>query len=310
MEKSKNIFDAYISAFTNYFKFSGRATRYDFWGFRLIDFTIAAVLSIFAALWNPASVLSGLYTLATLFPSLAFTSRRLHDVGKSFWWFWGSILLIVLSSVCGAMSDYAGEDAIFFSVLYILVVLATIVYSFYLLYLTCKKSCDDTKFGEPLKEDDVYVKRSKWFIVAYFAIIAALILSVAVIAGYSKAIGKYEVNKAVDQIAMLQANIHELFKNSDSYDGLSAAFVVEAGAVPEDMLGGTQLVNPFGGLVGVMGHDKMFMILYSDVPLDACKYLSEQNWGSSLLEMSYNFGEAQNCQECVEQGCELGWVFK
>lgn len=310
MENSKTILRAYGSAFKSYFKFSGRATRYDFWGFKLIDFAISSALSILAAFWNPIYFLSGLYWLATIFPSLSLTSRRLHDVGKSFWWFWGSILLIVLSSVCGAMSDYAGNDAVFFSVLYILVVLVTVVYSFYLLYLACKKSSGDTKFGEPLKEDDVYVKRSRWFIVAYFAIIAALILSVAVIAGYSKAMGKYKVNKAVDQIAMLQANVHELFKNSDSYDGLSAAFVVEAGAVPEDMLGETQLVNPFGGLVGVMGHDKMFMIIYSDVPLDACKYLSEQNWGNSLLEMSYNFGEAQNCQQCVEQGCELGWVFK
>ena len=308
MENSKTILRAYGGAFKNYFKFSGRATRYDFWGFKLIDLAVTFVLSIFAALWSPISILSGLYGLATIFPSLALTSRRLHDVGRSFWWFWGSILLIVLASVCGAMSDYMG--AVFFSVLYILIALAAIIYSFYILYLTCKKSSDDTKFGEPVSEDPIYVKRGKWFVGTYFGIILVAILIIAGIAAYSEATQKYDVNKAADQVVMLQTNIHELFKNSASYDGLSAAFVVEAGAVPDDMLEEAQIVNPFGGVVGVMGYAKMFMIVYSDVPLDACKYLSEQNWGNSLLEITYNFGEAENCQECVAQGCELGWVFK
>ncbi len=310
MENSKTILRAYGGAFKNYFKFSGRATRYDFWGFKLIDLAVTFVLSIFAALWSPISILSGLYGLATIFPSLALTSRRLHDVGRSFWWFWGAILLIVLSFVCAAMSGYAGKDVVLLSVLYILAVMTTVIYSFYLLYLTCKKSSDDTKFGEPVSEDPTYVKQGKWFLIAYFGIIVASILSIALISGYSKAMEKYKANKTVDQIAMLQANIHELFKNSASYDGLSAAFVVEADAVPDDMLAEAQIVNPFGGVVGVMGYAKMFMIVYSDVPLDACKYLSEQNWGNSLLEITYNFGEAENCQECVAQGCELGWVFK
>ena len=310
MEKSKNIFDAYVSAFTNYFKFSGRATRYDFWGFRLIDFTIAAVLSIFAALWNPASVLSGLYTLATLFPSLAFTSRRLHDVGKSFWWFWLSILLFILTAVCGAINTYAGDEIIAFTVLYVLMALATFLYSLYLLYLTCKKSSDNTKYGEPVNEEEVYVKKSKWFIVAYFGIIFALILSVAVIAGYSKATGKYKINQTIDQIAMLQANIRVLFANQPSYDALSPALAVEAGFIPDDMIGEEYLVNPFGGNISLFGAGKFFLIVYSDVPQDACETLSEQDWGNNLLEIVYNFKRARNCQQCVEQGCELGWVFK
>ena len=310
MKNSKTILRAYGGAFKNYFKFSGRATRYDFWGFKLIDLAVTFVLSIFVALWSPVSILSGLYGLATIFPSLTLTSRRLHDVGRSFWWFWGSILLIVLTAVCGAMNEYAGEAALFFSILYILIVLATIIYSFYLLYLTCKKSSNSTKYGKPLKEDDVYVKRSKWFVATYFAIIATLILSVIAIAAYSQAMEKFKINKTSDQVSMLQTNIHELFKKSDSYNGLSVAFATEAGIIPDDMLSETQLVNPFGGLVGVMGQDNLFLIVYSDVPQEACEELSSQNWGASLVNLTYNFGEAQNCQQCVEQGCELGWVFK
>ena len=310
MENSKNIFDAYISAFTNYFKFSGRATRYDFWGFKLIDLAITFVLSTLASLWNPFSVLSGLYGLATIFPSLAFTSRRLHDVGKSFWWFWGSILLVVLTVVCGAINSYAGGDVLVFSVLYILMFLATIVYSFYILYLTCKRSSDDTKFGEPVSEDPSHIKQGKWFFIAYFGIIVASILSIAVIAGVSSGTTAYKVNKAADQVAILQSNIRQLFVNEDTYNLLSPALAVEAGIVPEDMIGEDSLVNPFGGSVSLFGAGKFFLIVYSNVPQDACEKLSAEDWGSSLFEIVYNFKRAKNCQECAEQGCELGWTFK
>ena len=310
MENSKTILRAYGGAFKNYFKFSGRATRYDFWGFKLIDLAVTFVLSIFAALWNPISALSGLYGLATIFPSLSLTSRRLHDVGKSFWWFWLQLLLLVVTVACGAMNATAEEGSVVIAVLYIIVAFVTIIYSFYLLYLTCKKSSDNSKYGEPLKEDDAYVKRGKWFVVAYFAIIALLVLSVVGVAVYSQAMEKNKINKAADQVSMLQANIHELFAKSESYNGLSAPFAVEAGIVPQDMLGETQIINPFGGFVGVMGQENLFLIVYSDVPQEACEELSNQNWGESLVDLTYNFGEAKNCQECTKYGCELGWVFK
>lgn len=43
-------------------------------------------------------VLSGIYTLAVLIPSLAVTVRRLHDIGRSGWW-----LLIAFIPLIGAL---------------------------------------------------------------------------------------------------------------------------------------------------------------------------------------------------------------
>ena len=53
-------------------------------------------------------VLSGLYSLAIILPSLAIEIRRLHDIGKSGWWIFialiplvGSIWLLVLLATEG-----------------------------------------------------------------------------------------------------------------------------------------------------------------------------------------------------------------
>jgi uncharacterized membrane protein YhaH (DUF805 family) len=66
--------------FTKYFDFSGRATRSEYWWFFLF-LGLAGVLS--AAL---SPVVSGVFSLATLVPSLAVATRRLHDTRRSGWW--------------------------------------------------------------------------------------------------------------------------------------------------------------------------------------------------------------------------------
>ena len=61
---------AIIRGFSNYFNFSGRATRAECWWWVLFAFLIGLIP--FAG-------------LVTLIPNLAVTSRRLHDIGKSGW---------------------------------------------------------------------------------------------------------------------------------------------------------------------------------------------------------------------------------
>jgi uncharacterized membrane protein YhaH (DUF805 family) len=91
----------YISVLKNYANFSGRATRKEYWMFFLINFLISIAVSIVASLGH-ISFLSSLYTLAVTVPSLAVGTRRLHDIGRSGWWFLiglipliGTIILIV-----------------------------------------------------------------------------------------------------------------------------------------------------------------------------------------------------------------------
>ena len=66
--------------FNKYADFSGRATRSEFWWFVLFIILASMVLSVVSG------ILSGLFSLATIVPSLAVGARRLHDIGRSGWW--------------------------------------------------------------------------------------------------------------------------------------------------------------------------------------------------------------------------------
>ena len=87
----------------NYCNFSGRASRSEFWWFQLFYFILSAVISILLC-WseNTAQIVSYIIGLALLLPSLGLAVRRLHDIGKSGWWFFlsfiplvGAIILII-----------------------------------------------------------------------------------------------------------------------------------------------------------------------------------------------------------------------
>jgi uncharacterized membrane protein YhaH (DUF805 family) len=83
----------------HYADFSGRARRKEYWMFVLFQIIIAFVLGITAALCSSIEALSysilillGIYFLGTLIPTIAVTVRRLHDTGKSGWWYLISFL--------------------------------------------------------------------------------------------------------------------------------------------------------------------------------------------------------------------------
>ena len=91
----------YIEVLKKYAVFTGRARRAEYWYFVLFNLIISLILAIIDnIIWgsqNGMMVLSGLYGLAVLIPSLAVAVRRLHDTGKSGWW-----ILIALIPVIGA----------------------------------------------------------------------------------------------------------------------------------------------------------------------------------------------------------------
>lgn len=71
----------------NYVTFGGRAARPEFWWFVLFLVLGNILLGIVdRILFGDATVLSGLFGLATLLPAIAVSVRRLHDIGKSGWW--------------------------------------------------------------------------------------------------------------------------------------------------------------------------------------------------------------------------------
>ncbi|MBB3699457.1 DUF805 domain-containing protein [Flammeovirga yaeyamensis] len=98
----------FIKAFKNYANFSGRARRSEYWFFLLFHLiTIFALFALDAFIMNVLEVGFSpfylLYFLVSIVPSIALIVRRLHDVGKSGWFYFisfipliGPIWLIVL----------------------------------------------------------------------------------------------------------------------------------------------------------------------------------------------------------------------
>lgn len=87
----------YVQVLKKYAVFGGRARRTEYWMFTLVNLIVAFVLGFLLAFTGVfGAVISYLYSLAVLLPSLAVGARRLHDTGRTGWW-----LLIGLIPVVG-----------------------------------------------------------------------------------------------------------------------------------------------------------------------------------------------------------------
>jgi uncharacterized membrane protein YhaH (DUF805 family) len=85
----------YLKVLRQYADFSGRARRKEYWFFFLFNLVIAIALSIADVVFGTYSILSVLYSLGILLPSLAVVVRRLHDVGKSGVWIFIAFIPII-----------------------------------------------------------------------------------------------------------------------------------------------------------------------------------------------------------------------
>lgn len=77
----------YQKVLKNYAEFNGRAHRSEYWYFFLTQTIIFLLLgSISYAVGDQYGIIGYIYNFATLIPAVAVTVRRLHDVGRSGWW--------------------------------------------------------------------------------------------------------------------------------------------------------------------------------------------------------------------------------
>ena len=145
------------------------------------------------------------------------------------------------------------------------------------------------------------------------------VLSVGGIAGYSKAMMKYRINKSIEQISLISQNVRSFFASQRNYGGLDSArsnglsLIKKAKLVPDEMIDenngivGTDssathhIFNAFGGGVvvwneyegdtvdGCSGASyclesiKYFQIIFFRLPSEACIELATQDWRSSAM---------------------------
>lgn len=101
--------NVYLSAIKDhFFDFEGRAGRKSFWIFVVVNCIISFILGYIPPKVHGMSILSIIYSLGILLPSLGLAARRLHDIGKSGWFilvnlipFIGSIWFLVLCAKQG-----------------------------------------------------------------------------------------------------------------------------------------------------------------------------------------------------------------
>lgn len=111
----------YLEVLKKYAVFDGRARRKEYWYFTLFNMLIGmgfAILAVgFVMLFGHSDpnamaflifIPISLYSLAIFIPSLAVTVRRLHDTGRSGWWYFiafvpfvGGIILFVFTLIEG-----------------------------------------------------------------------------------------------------------------------------------------------------------------------------------------------------------------
>lgn len=91
----------YFDILSEYVVFRGRASRMQFWFFSLVSGAIGLALwyvdqftGLYSESWN-LGALSTVFGLATALPWAAVTVRRLHDAGRSGWWYFIDLVPVI-----------------------------------------------------------------------------------------------------------------------------------------------------------------------------------------------------------------------
>jgi uncharacterized membrane protein YhaH (DUF805 family) len=112
---------SYFDGLLRYFEFSGRSTRMQYWMFSLVTLIIAigaafgdsylSGIPVTSAQTGPLTIFVALFHAI---PAITLTVRRLHDIGRSGWWYWigliplvGAIILLVW--MCWPSEEHAND---------------------------------------------------------------------------------------------------------------------------------------------------------------------------------------------------------
>lgn len=85
-----------------YARFSGRASRQEYWYFILYAAIISTVIITAENIFHitffdlPFGILFSLFAAYIVLPKLSVLTRRLHDIGKSGWWLFITYLIFVI----------------------------------------------------------------------------------------------------------------------------------------------------------------------------------------------------------------------
>ena len=102
----------YLHCIKNYANFSGRARRKEYWMFFLVNFIINVSLSVITEFSGIAEFVwvENIYSYAVLVPSLAVGVRRMHDTGRSGWYYIIPLYNLYVATIDGEMQSNKWGD--------------------------------------------------------------------------------------------------------------------------------------------------------------------------------------------------------
>ena len=114
------------------------------------------------------------------------------------------------------------------------------------------------------------------------------VLSVGGIAGYSKAMEKFKINKTIDEISHIVTNIRTLYAQQTTYDKLNNKTAYQMGGIPESLIissDGSSITHAFNGSVTITASivdysGKYFAISLEGLSERACLEIATMDWGS------------------------------
>jgi len=136
------------------------------------------------------------------------------------------------------------------------------------------------------------------------------VLSVGGIAGYSKAMLKYRVNKSVQQISLIASNIQTFFAPQGNYEGLNNIDVKKkAKLIPDEMWDGSNIRTGVGRFCQIFenyfnsGGNKEFILFIVDIDsVEACIELMSQDWSNlthNLIGIDLNGSTMEDYVGCT-----------
>ena len=104
-----SVLNNYIAVLKKFADFNGRSRRSEYWYFFLVNALVSMTFNFIGIALNGSSfvgLLSMVFTLAVLVPSIAVAVRRMHDVGKSGWY----ALIPIYNLILACTEGVAGEN--------------------------------------------------------------------------------------------------------------------------------------------------------------------------------------------------------
>ena len=140
--------NAIASAFRQYFVFSGRARRSEYWFFFLFEIEIAIVIGLYritlrdSNIYQWLSTIETIITTAILIPRFTLGWRRLHDIGKSGGW---AIFDVAYTYLFEIIPDSAYDDD---SSLILLLLCVVVIWKIiYIIWMAREGQSGPNKYG-------------------------------------------------------------------------------------------------------------------------------------------------------------------